>query len=183
MSSDILVIPRRYNKANLEDLNGGFKTLTAAFLSEWKTLLVQGIAPSFFGTSGQGKTYAVAALANFFREVPIEIFWCSALEDLEKLRNYSYFRQFSDWHGLTARLQKSSILILDDITQVSQYKQLKELFNVIISKRYNAGLPVIFTGNLSTPTKDNFLEEISSCFGMAMCRRIEAMSKGFLHIA
>lgn len=181
MSSN-LVIPRRYNKANLEDLNGGFKTLTAAFLSEWKALLTQGIAPSFFGTSGQGKTYAAAALANFFRDVPIEIFWCSVLEDLERLKNYSYFRQFSDWHNLTTRLQRSSILVLDDITQVSQHKQLKELFNIVVSKRYNAGLPVIFTGNLSTPTKDNFLEEISSCFSMPMCRRIEAMSRGFLHI-
>ena len=70
MSSN-LVIPRRYNKANLEDLNGGFKTLTAAFLSEWKTLLTQGIAPSFFGTSGQGKTYDTDRLANFYRDFPI----------------------------------------------------------------------------------------------------------------
>ena len=75
-----------------------------------------------------------------------------------------------------------TLLVLDDITQINQSKQLKELFSVTVSKRYNAGLPVIFTGNISTPTRENFIEEISSCFGMAMCRRIEAMSRGFLHI-
>lgn len=182
MNTDILKIPRRYNKAKIQDLEGGFDILVTAFLSDWKSVLTTGIAPSFFGTSGQGKTYAAAALANFFRELQIDVFWCSALEDLEKLKNYTYFHRFSDWHGLTKRLQQSSLLILDDITQVCQHKQLKELFSVIVSKRYNAGLPIIFTGNISTPTKDNFIEEISSCFDVSMCRRIEAMSRGFLHI-
>ncbi len=183
MNSDILVIPRRYKNAALEDLGQSFKALIDSFLIHSGDKLSEGIAPSFFGLSGQGKTYAAAALANHFRATKIDTFWCSAPEDFDKLKNYMFFNRFSDWYILSGRLQKTSLLVIDDIAQVSQHKQLRELFNILVSKRYNAGLPTIFTGNLSKPTLDNFVEEISSCFSMAMCRRIEAMSRGYLHIA
>ncbi len=177
-----LVIPRRYQRAKIAELSGGFDALVTSFLLDWRTPLIEGIAPSFFGTSGQGKTYAAAALANFFRHEGIEVSWCSVPEDLDKFKNYKYFRRFEDWYALDRKIREAPVLIFDDITQVAVHKPLKELFEILVSKRYNEKLPVIFTGNLATPTQDNFIEEISSCFSMAMCRRIEAMSRGFLHI-
>lgn len=177
-----LIIPRRYQGAKIEDLSGGFDALVTSFLTNWKPLFFEGQAPSFFGTSGQGKTHAAATLFNFFHREGVETAWCSIPEDLERLKNLKYFRKHEEWFLLNQKLNKTLLLVLDDITQVADHKQSKELFEVLVSTRYNSKLPTIFTGNLATPTQDNFIEEISSCFSMSMCRRIEAMSRGFLHI-
>ncbi len=178
---DQLVIPRRYSAAKISDLKGDIATVVQEFMTNSSEYMRQGIAPSFFGASGVGKTHAAAAIANRLRDDGIPTYWCSALEDLNKLRDYRSLGKSDDYFIEYKRLTRNTVLIMDDITQIAKFGRVKEQMATIVSKRYNSGLPTIFTGNCS-PLKQSFQSTLVAGFGVPMLRRIETMSKGLLYL-
>ncbi len=182
-NKDILVIPKRYSHAKVSDLTDNIKTISVQFLNKVSNYLACGVAPSFFGMSGVGKTHAAAAIAVELRKQDIFVYWCNTLEDLNLLRDYKIFGNSSDYFIEYKRLTRCSVLIMDDITQIAKIDRLKEQFVTIVSKRYNSQLPTIFTGNLQIGNYESLKNALGTSFGAPLIRRIELMSKGLLYLS
>lgn len=182
INKNILVVPNRYSKAKLEDCDEIVQEIFKKFLMNLKEYSKQGVAPSFFGTSGQGKTHAAAALALHLKSKEIPVKWCNTLEDLNLLRDYKIFGNTTDYFVEYKLLTESPIVIMDDITMINDINRLKEQFSTIVSKRYNSKLLTVFTGSLRAATKDSFNRELTDSFGPSITRRIDLKSKGLLYI-
>jgi DNA replication protein DnaC len=131
--------------------NGSVPQLEQArlYCDRWKQMQQENLGLLFWGTPGNGKTFAAAAIANFLLEqegwhapkVKMTTFGTI----LGKLPGMS--AQDKEWY--LKDFQTCDLLILDDFGMERQTDYAKEQIFNIIDNRYLARLPLIVTTNLS----------------------------------
>lgn len=178
-------LPKRLETAQIEKeptgpWNPAVHETVAEFLSSRK-YLDEGIAPLVTGTSGTGKSYALAAATNRIRNKFIEewgeefeFVWAPVGETLDRVMAYRDFRSdnFWKWDNL---LKRADFVIFDDFSHLRDYPRLREQFWVYLNARYDAKLPTAFTANLDLSEGWGALDE---AFGEHFRRRIQSMSEG-----
>lgn len=160
------VIPRRFHEVSFEnDVSENIKKIYKDQLSKRESLFI-------YGASGVGKSHIACALAKNLLENEIEVMYFNTGELLERLRaeykdevydedyNESLFTRLLDFNG---------VLILDDIGAEKTSDWVIERLYIIINKKYEDMVPMIFTSNCS-------IEELHVKIGGRIASRISGMS-------
>ena len=155
------------------------------YVEHWENMKAENIGYLLWGGVGTGKSYLAGCIANALMEKEISVSMTNFAAILNDLMG-----SFSDRNGYIERLNRASLLILDDfgMERGTEYG-LEQVYNIIDS-RYRAHRPLIVTTNLSLdelqhPTDtphariyDRLLELCSPlCFTGANFRRQMAQAK------
>lgn len=100
----------------------------------------------FWGNPGTGKTFAAACIANALLENQRSVVMTSFVKMISEIRNY---REGYDEESIIDRLNRVSLLIIDDLgAERSTDYALERVYNIVDS-RYRAKKPMLLTTNLS----------------------------------
>src|SRR3990167_2364638 len=168
MASDFTkVLPLRYQSVSYEtDVPEEVKQTFAEQIRNRNGMYI-------YGESGVGKTHLACALAKYLLESGIDVMFYNTGDFLEKLREefqktdgeedyfFSLFRETMDFKG---------VLVFDDIGAEKISDWARERIYLIINKKYEDMLPIIFTSNVD-------LEIISARMGDRVASRIKEMTK------
>ena len=180
---ELLRIPRRFVRAKFDDETTElFKDLGMQFVDNFDYFYEQGIAPSFIGTAGTGKTYASAAIARMLDKKGIPCFWVSVVRALNKLMDYKDFRMKDEYFALKKNIITAPYAVMDDFSHLQTFTRTRELFYELVDTRYASKLPTTFTANvdLNKILETNITASLEEKFGAAIIRRVKAMSEGML---
>ena len=136
-------VPARYEKAVYEDVPKDIRNKFEAMKETRKGLYIHGAV-------GSGKTHIAYALFRWC--IPnagaYGRFW-NTTELLRDIR-LDFNRDRYDKHRAEEELMKfKGVLFLDDIGAEKDSDWATETFYMVINKRYNDRLPMVFTSNLS----------------------------------
>ena len=168
MASDFTkVLPLRYQSVSYEtDVPEEVKQTFAEQIRNRNGMYI-------YGESGVGKTHLACALAKYLLESGIDVMFYNTGDFLEKLREefqktdgeedyfFSLFRETMDFKG---------VLVFDDIGAEKISDWARERIYLIINKKYEDMVPIIFTSNVD-------LEIISARMGDRVASRIKEMTK------
>lgn len=97
----------------------------------------------FYGGVGTGKTFSAACIANYLLEQRVPVVMTSFVKLLESMMNFK-----EEDSVLISRLNRTKLLIIDDLgAERSTDTALEKVYNIVDS-RYRAKLPIILTTNL-----------------------------------
>ena len=160
------IIPLRYHDVSYDDV-----------LEETKKEFTEQIRKRngvyIYGEAGVGKTHLACAFAKHLLESGIEVMFYNSGDFLEKLREefqktdteddyfFSLFREVMDFKG---------VLVFDDLGAEKMSDWARERLYLIINKKYEDLVPIIFTSNVD-------LEIISARLGDRVASRIKQMAK------
>jgi len=157
------ILPRRFKEASYEnDVPDGIKKMTIDQIKKRDGLYI-------WGLSGVGKTHIVCAIANFLMEDGYEVLFYNTGDLLEKIREdykaeennrEDIFRTLMDFKG---------ILILDDIGASKTTEWVVERLYLILNRKYEDMIPIIFTSNCD-------LKSLSEQVGERVTSRIAGMT-------
>jgi DNA replication protein DnaC len=99
------------------------------------------------GNPGCGKTYCIAAIANYIVDVSPEIRLFTEDSFMKKL--HSSMASKEDYHSELHRLCESEFLVYDDLGSTGQTDFRKEVVFELCDKRYGNMLPTIISSNLT----------------------------------
>lgn len=130
--------------------NEKVSTIARNFAENFDKMREGGKGLLFFGTVGTGKTYASAAIANALidRGIPV------LMKKFADIRN-TVQGMFEGRDEYFDRLNRYPLLILDDLSAESGSEYMQELVYNVIDGRYQAGLPLIVTTNLTAEQLKN----------------------------
>lgn len=115
------------------------------YVDNFDTMKENGKGLLLFGETGRGKSFAGACIANALTDRGIPCL----MTNFAKIRNTAqglfegreeYFKSFN----------KFTLLVLDDLFAESQTEYMKEIVYAVINARFEAGLPLIVTSNLTS---------------------------------
>lgn len=155
------IIPLRFHKVSYSDISKKIQEIITEQIKERNGVY-------FYGESGVGKTHIVCALVKNLLENNIEVMFLNTGEFLERIRqeyneneDRDCFRDVMDFKG---------VLIFDDIGAEKTSEWVRERLYLIINKKYEDMIPVIFTSN-------HDLETLASKTGDRIVSRIVGMTK------
>lgn len=100
----------------------------------------------FYGDVGTGKTYMAACIANYLME---NLTTCVMTSFVKMLQGTQRYRNEEDEEKSISRLNRASLLIIDDLgAERSTDYSLEKVYNIVDS-RYRARKPMILTTNLT----------------------------------
>jgi DNA replication protein DnaC len=177
--SDLLVLPDRFLKARVDEkTNPAIKELLREYIGHLEEYKAAGVAPSFFGTAGSGKTYAAAVVAKLLIAKGARVYWASTVSELNKLLDYRDYR-FESYFALKNKLLTTDVVIFDDFGQLRDYQRVRETFFEIVDYRYSWKLSTIFTANFNLDVEENWTI-VGKGFGGMLARRVQSMSEGLV---
>ena len=156
------IIPIRFHNASYEDIPEEFKEKITKQIRDRNGVY-------FFGESGVGKTHMVCGLIKNFLKNGIDVMFLNTGDFLEKLREEfnkpndeeeSLFRTIMDFKG---------VLVFDDIGAEKASDWTRERLYLIINKKYEDMIPMIFTSNCD-------MEILSARMGDRISSRIMGMT-------
>lgn len=179
---ELLKIPRRFILAEFDELTAKpAKDNGEAFISNFDYFYEQGIAPSFVGTAGTGKTHASAAIARTLAIQGVPCFWVSVVRALNKLMDYKDFRMQDEYFALKRNIITTPYVVMDDFSHLQTFTRTRELFYELVDTRYASKLPTTFTANVDIGgIEADLTNALEEKFGAAIIRRVKAMSEGML---
>jgi len=161
------IIPLRYHNVSFEaDIEERIKKVVIESIQKKSSLYI-------YGTVGSGKTHLACALVKNLLDSSIEVRFYNTGDFVEKLReefeigferedNYpGLFREIMDFKG---------ILVLDDIGAEKISDWVRERLYLIINKKYEDIIPIIFTSNCD-------MEIMSARLGDRVSSRIGQMAE------
>lgn len=184
----MIEIPNRFKEASLKDWEEDhiFRKASINYLSNLEENLVEGIAPSFFGTSGAGKSRIAAAILNTVKKITIPEIKCSWLptsEVFNKLMDYRDLKLTENYTYLWDRMKNDPLVVFDDIGTLRDSPRIMEYFWIILDSRYADQKATIFTGNINIPppiTRPILLNNVSKWISPAFARRLDQFSSNHL---
>ena len=190
LQPELLKIPRRFVSAEFDELTAEpAKDNGEAFILNFDYFYEQGIAPSFIGTAGTGKTYASAVIARRLDREGIPCFWVSVVKALNKLMDYKDFRMKDEYFALKRNIITTPYVVMDDFSHLQTFTRTRELFYELVDTRYASKLPTTFTANVDLnkiesggiiKNESAITNTLEEKFGAAVIRRVKAMSEGML---
>lgn len=115
------------------------------FVDKFDTMKENGKGLLFFGKTGTGKSFTGACIANALTDRGIPCL----MTNFADIRNTAqglfegraeYFKSFNKFH----------LLVIDDLFAESKTEYMQEIVYAVINARYEAGLPLIITSNLTS---------------------------------
>ena len=97
------------------------------------------------GVPGCGKTHLAAAIANHVIEGGQPVLFLSVADFLDKLRASYGDDAEVPYEQLTEQLRSAPLAILDDLDSYSETAWAREKFAQLVSYRFHAALPTVFT--------------------------------------
>jgi DNA replication protein DnaC len=157
-----MIIPARYEKCKYEDVSQNVRESFEKIRSTRKGMYI-------YGGVGSGKTHTIYALAKQTQgtlNVKTKFWNCTEL--LREIRmDFGRDNRDKKWVEETL-LNFNGLLFLDDIGSEKMTEWVEETFYLIVNKRYNSMLPIIFTSNLP-------IEDLSKRIGDRITSRIVEM--------
>lgn len=162
------IIPKVFHTVNYEtDVSEKLKEMAREQISKRREGLY------FYGSTGVGKTHIVCALAKKLLETGFDVLFYNTGDFLERIREE--FNKSSsydeDYQGIFRETMNfPGILIFDDIGSEKVSDWVIERLYLIINKKYEDMIPMIFTSNCD-------LEILSARLGDRIASRIFGMTK------
>lgn len=163
------IIPKRYHNVSYEtDISENIKEIL-------KKQIRAGNGIYFYGEPGVGKTYTVCAIAKGILKNGIDVMFLNTGDFLEKIRNEfdrkgSYDEGDDYIPGIFEEVMNfKGIIIFDDIGAEKTSDWVRERLYLIINKKYEDMIPMIFTSNCD-------LEILSARLGDRITSRIRGMT-------
>lgn len=97
------------------------------------------------GVPGCGKTHLAAAIANRVIERGHPVLFLSVADFLDKLRSSYTEDAETSYESLTEQLRTAPLAVLDDLDSYSETPWAREKFAQLVSYRFHAALPTVFT--------------------------------------
>ena len=184
----MISIPARFEDAFLRDWEQDhpFRLIGHKYFENLEENLSNGIAPSFFGISGVGKSRAAAAIINTVKMVTNpnpKMSWLPTSESFNKLMDYRDLHQSENYNYLWDRMKNDELVVFDDIGTLRDSPRILEYFWIILDSRYADKKSTIFTGNISVQppiTREQVLDKMSKWISPAFARRLDQFSSGYL---
>lgn len=154
--------PARYIDAKYEDVPEDVRALVKEIRNTKKGIYLHGAV-------GTGKTHIAYAIGNKWQSVTQKYvtFW-NTTELFNEIKE-DFDRHYADKSRTLERLMDSdSLLILDDIGSEKPTEWVQEQFYLLINKKYNDMVPVIFTSNYT-------VAELAARLGKRIASRIVEM--------
>jgi DNA replication protein DnaC len=187
-----LRLPRRYQYATLanavaDDFNPVILSVARDYVEGYcyGDVAYYGLGALLTGDSGQGKTWAAAAIVNeIVRTVGqrVTVEWLPVAWRLQELFDYQRFGRQEEYFDLRKRLFNCDILVVDDLMHASQYAPVKEFLMGLYDYRHQQRKPVITTANAIVPYVDDDFDwsALEEAFNAPFVRRIVGDCSGFI---
>lgn len=159
------IIPKRFQNVSFEnDVKDGIKKIYKDQLSNRESIFI-------YGDSGVGKTHTACALAKNLLDTDIEVMFFNTSELMERLRaEYKDNYEDEDRESLFIKLLDfQGVIILDDIGAEKTSDWVIERLYIIINRKYEDMIPMIFTSNCT-------IEQLHQKIGGRIASRIAGMS-------
>lgn len=158
------IIPKRFYKAKYEDISVEFKDII-------KEQIRNSDGIYFYGQSGVGKTHMVCAIAKNLIKNNIKVMFLNTGTFLDQIREdfNNKFAGQSEGGIFKEVMDFNGVLIFDDIGAETVNDWVRERLYLIINKKYEDMLPIIFTSNCDR-------EILSARLGDRITSRISEMS-------
>lgn len=180
-------LPERFKDASIKDWDTDhvFRIASTKYVKNLEFNLVNGIAPSFFGVSGTGKSRIAAAILNTVVGVTtpqIKVSWFPTSEAFNKLLDYRDLHMTDNYNFLWDRMKSDPLVVFDDIGTLRDSPRVMEYFWMILDSRYADQKSTIFTGNLAgnINNRQDLLEHVSRWISPAFTRRLDQFSSEYL---
>jgi DNA replication protein DnaC len=161
------IIPVRYHDVSYEnDVKDDIKKILVGQIRKRNGIYI-------FGESGVGKTHLVCAMAKYILEQGVEVLFYNTGDFVEKLREEfeNGIKYDEEYLGLFRETMNfKGILIFDDLGAEKISDWVRERLYLIINKKYEDMVPMIFTSNCD-------LEILSARLGDRVTSRIREVSE------
>jgi len=153
--------PPRYESATWDDVPENIRNYVEKMRETRKGIYIH-------GSVGTGKTHIVYGIVEHLQEIPLKSWFLNTTELFADMKK-DFDRQPYDKKRWDDRMMEyRGVLVFDDIGAERPTDYVLEQFYLIINKRYNEMLPIIFTSNHS-------LGELSEKVGDRIASRIVEM--------
>lgn len=160
------IIPKRFQNVSFEsDVKDSVKKIYQDQLSKRESIFL-------YGESGVGKTHTACALAKNLIDTNIEVMFFNTSELMERFRaeyRDNYDDEVNDDSLFIRLLDFQGVIILDDIGAEKTSDWVIERLYIIINRKYEDMIPMIFTSNCT-------IEQIHAKIGGRIASRIAGMS-------
>jgi DNA replication protein DnaC len=170
---DPLKLPERYVEAAPKDIPvEAIRKVTQKYLRNFFEVAPQGVAPAFFGKPELYKTYAAAAIARFVHgQAHWNVEFVNAGSEFLRLGLQRFTAE-----DRMLQLIAAPFLVLDDITNVTPGGIYEELLTRVVSERFDALKPTLYTGNYDFNRQ---YEKFEAEYSPLLARRIYRGSTGY----
>ncbi|MCL2815984.1 MAG: ATP-binding protein [Oscillospiraceae bacterium] len=138
---------RKYRFAQDDGRNAGITAVMQKYANNFGAALAQNIGLLLYGGVGTGKTYYAGCIANQLIDDGYSVVMTSISQIVEYTGEFAKSRAKKD--DYEEHLDKSDLLILDDLGVERNTEYMEERIYTVINKRYGSGKPLIVTTNLS----------------------------------
>lgn len=147
----------RFGDATFQNWNssGGRDEMLAIaedYARRWPEMETQGLGLFIHGSPGSGKTHLVAALGLHLMRLGVSVAFWPMQELLDRLRATYGGASVESEHEILTGLERSQLLIIDDVAATKTTEWAEGLFYSVVDKRYRQKKPLIVTTNV-TPQK------------------------------
>jgi DNA replication protein DnaC len=177
----MIKVPKRFEEARLYDWEDSnpLKQVSKEYIEAFGTFFEQGVAPSFFGTSGGGKTRVSCAILNtvsHFSKPKVGVAWFPVSEAINRMLDYRDMRSKDGYTTIWETMTETDLVVFDDISTIRNSPRVMEYFWMIIESRYSNLRSTIYTGNFEETKDSTVWDAISNQFSPALSRRIQETS-------
>lgn len=126
-----------------DDGENALTTKLKNYVEKFHDLKHQGKGLLLYGDVGRGKTYGAACVANALLDEGYSVLMTD-FTTIESIVGKIWDKQ--DYYNA---LNKFDLLIIDDLSVERKTEYMEQIIQAVINTRYNAGLPLIITTNLT----------------------------------
>ena len=136
------------------------KRLAQHYADKYEDVSKEGKGLIFMGNTGSGKTHLAAAIANSLLEKGVKVIFISYSNLILKINGANDYGATEN--KLVNKLQKCSLLVLDDIGITTSNEKSCAVLYSILDERINNFRPTVITSNIAdlTEIKTKFNEQI-----------------------
>lgn len=168
-------VPALFNGVGVAEIpTKSIRAVATDYLTRFWELVADGKAPAFLGRAGTYKSYAAAAIAHTVRSgglIDTAFVQCGPeFNELERRRFELSSHQRITW------LTECPFVVFDDFTKLKPGSFGADTLDAIVEKRYGAGLPSLYTGNVVVRPDD--FSQITNHFGAGFSRRFQEGAAG-----